>query len=116
MKEIKKLGAQGDVLFGRVKEIPASFVRVERGGKSLVVAHSETGHHHEIAEPSVEMFTDPRDPFVAYLQLGDGACDVVHLRAWDTHETLRLLGKPGDIWEVRRQREWSPEGWRRVED
>ena len=39
--------------------------------------------------------------------------DVEHLWPFDTHETIRLT--PGK-WEIRRQREWSPEGWRRVED
>ena len=39
--------------------------------------------------------------------------DLEHLRSTDTHETLRL--EPG-IWEVRRQREYSPEGWRRAAD
>lgn len=115
MKTIEKMGAQGDVMFRRVTTVPKAFAQVARKG-AIVVAHSETGHNHEIAEPTAAQFTDPKDPFVCYLQLGNGDCDVTHLRAWDTHETLRLLGKPGDIWEVRRQREWTPEGYRRVED
>lgn len=115
MKEIKKLGAQGDVLFRRVKAIPEAAQLVERKG-AIVVAHSETGHNHEIAAIDVQHFEDPKDPFVCYLQLGDGACDVNHLRNWDTHETVRLLGKPGTIWEARRQREHTPEGYRRVAD
>lgn len=116
MKTAKRMAAQGDVLFRRVKAIDPKYIRVDRCGMTLIVTHSESGHNHEIAEPSVAMFADPKDAFVCYLQLGDGACDVTHLRAWDTHETLRLLGKPGDIWEVRRQREHTPEGFRRVED
>jgi hypothetical protein len=120
MKTATKLIAQGDVLFRRVATIPATAVERPRSGP-LVVAHSETGHHHAIDSKSVSHFEVPGDSLVCYLRLDDGlgdigGIDVVHHRAWDTHETVRLLGKPGDVWEVRRQREWTPEGWRRVED
>jgi hypothetical protein len=117
MIEVKKLAAQGDVLFRRVKVVPVGFVKEDRSGP-VVVAHSETGHHHEIEDLGCFRFTSPTDPMTAYLQLGDcdGGVSVVHKRAFDTHETLKLLGQPGDVWQVRRQREWAPEGWRRVED
>ena len=36
-----------------------------------------------------------------------------HLRSFDTHESI--LFRPG-TYHVRRQREHTPEGWRRVED
>lgn len=115
MKSVDQIGCQGDVLFRRVSTIPQGYERQHRDGP-LVVAHSETGHHHCIADASVVSFVSPTDSLVCYLQLGDGNCEVAHHRSWDTHETLRLLGAPGDIWEVRRQREQTPEGWRRVED
>ena len=55
----------------------------------------------------------------AYLRVpaGDYA-DVVHRRPWDTHQTLRLLADGGGdtIYEIGRQREYVPDGWRRVED
>ncbi len=116
MKIASKIAAQGDVLFRRVPSLPANAVERKRAG-DLVVAHSETGHHHSIADRAVSHFEVPGDSLVCYLRMDDvGGIDVVHHRAWDTHETVRLLGAPGDVWEVRRQREWSPEGWRRVED
>jgi hypothetical protein len=120
MKSISNSGAQGDVLFRRVPSVPKTAVKRKRSG-ALVVAHSETGHHHSIADKAVSHFEVPGDSLVCYLRLDDGlgdlgGVDVVHHRAWDTHEAMRLLGKPGDVWEVRRQREWTPEGWRRVED
>lgn len=116
MIPIKSRGAQGDVFFRRVDHIPPSAILQKRTGK-LLVAHSETGHHHTIDETGVCSYADPADPLVCYLQLSPvGYADVVHERAWDTHETLRLLGGPDAVWEVRRQREWAPEGWRRVED
>lgn len=120
-KNISTMGAQGDVIFRRVPAIPATAKLVPRKGK-IIATHSETGHHHTIADKAVSYFEVPGDSLVAYLRLDDGldaahgGVDVVHERPWDTHQTLRLLGKPGDVWEIRRQREWAPEGWRRVAD
>lgn len=119
MKTVEKMGAQGDVVFRRVDRVPEGAKKLKRKGP-LVVAHSETGHHHVIEDVGVVQFDVPGNPLVCYLQLTDGVtgdgCAVVHQRPWDTHETLKLLGNPGDIWEVRRQREWTPEGWQRVAD
>ncbi len=120
MKSIERIGAQGDVLFRKVGKLTDGLVKHKERGP-IVVAHSETGHHHTIDETAGVYYTDPKSTMVAYLQLGDGCvalggADVVHHRPQDTHETMRLLGKPGDVFEIRRQREFTPEGWRRVED
>lgn len=114
---VKKMAAQGDVLFRKVKKIADGFAAVERKGP-IIVAHSETGHHHVIEIPGVTMHCRADSPLIAYLKMGDDvrAFEVVHQRPWDTHDTLRCVGKPGDVWEVRRQREHTPEGWRRVQD
>lgn len=116
MKEIKKLAAQGDVLFRRVKALPKDAKERARNG-ALVVAHSETGHHHVINSPDVRLF-ETADPFVCYLRLETPFADVEHMRPFDTHETIRLLGnkKTPSFYEVRRQREHTPEGWRMVAD
>lgn len=121
MKSIQDRGAQGDVLFRRIAKLPADAVPVKPEGGELIVTHSETGHHHVVQDMTCGLYSHPTSSLVGYLQLGDGCAsvggaDVVHQRPWDTHETLRLLGKPGDVFEIRRQREWSPEGWRRVQD
>ena len=120
MQIVQKMGAQGDVLFRRVKSMPDGVKPVERQG-DLVVAHSETGHHHVIRHPAVMLFEHPTDPLVSFVRvppkLADSV-DVEHLRPFDTHETLRLLNETESevIFEIRRQREYVPEGWRRVED
>lgn len=118
MKIVQKMGAQGDVLFRRVKSIPKGANLQKRKGP-LVVAHSETGHHHVIESPDVKLYTTA-DPMICYLRLeGVAHADVVHQRPHDTHETLRLSGtggRGGACFEVRRQREWTPEGWRQVAD
>lgn len=121
MKSIQDRGAQGDVFFRRIAAVPAEAKVVKPEGGAIIVTHSETGHHHVVEDLTCVMYQDPKSSLVGYLQLGDGCAsvggaDIVHKRAWDTHETLRLLGQPGDVFEIRRQREWSPEGWRRVAD
>lgn len=110
---ITKMAAQGDVLVRRVKSLPKEAQELHPG--VIVVAHSETGHHHVIEGPGVTHFKMGKDDLVSFLRIEAEFADVVHKRSWDTHAPLRLEGR-GALWEVRRQREWTPEGWRRVED
>ncbi len=115
MKTAERICAQGDVLFRRVLRVPDGFARNERAGR-LVVAHSETGHHHAIDDLGVVEFVGA-SPLVCYLSLeSTESAEVVHHRPHDTHETVCLGGGMGAIWEVRRQREWTPEGLRRAAD
>jgi hypothetical protein len=116
MKQFKDFAAQGDVFIRRIDCIPKTAVGVseskEEPGK-YIIAHSETGHHHVIDRKNTKFYTDSTNPMVAYLEVLEKHADLVHLRDFDTHEALRF--NPGK-YEVRRQREWVPEGWRRVED
>lgn len=112
---IKEQGAQGDVMFIRVNESLdlGNFQKEKRDG-DLIIAHSETGHNHSIsASTDAHLFNEPSDPLTCYLMVESNFADVVHHRGFDTHETVRL---PKGLWKVRRQREYIPEGWRRVED
>jgi hypothetical protein len=116
MQTVKEMGAQGDVLFRRIDKLPAGVMEQKNEGP-IVVAHSETGHHHTVDGAAAKLFDKAtRDPMICYLQLASDHVDVVHHRPHDTHETLRLAGGAGSIYEVRRQEEYTPEGWRRVED
>ena len=117
MKTFFNQCAQGDLLIRRIKTIPADAKPLQSEKGVFVVAHSETGHNHVIAErPNVQMFTTG-DSMVSYLQVVEAtdAAEVLleHLRTYDTHETI---GIGAGIYEIRRQREYAPEGWRRVED
>ena len=80
--------------------------------KTNIVAHSETGHHHIVAESAAQMLIDETNAFIAYLAVAEPT-ELRHLRPFDTHEPLLL--EPGN-YEVRRQREYVPEGWRRAQD
>lgn len=117
MKTFKNCAAQGDLLIRRIEVLPENAKRMEPEKGVFVVAHSETGHNHIIAErPNVKMYTTG-DPMVSYLEVVEAADQaealIEHLRSYDTHETLSV---PVGIFEIRRQREYTPEGWRRVED
>ena len=95
----------------RESRIGSAVMQVTSG--RVIVAHSETGHHHAIDDGAVRYFSEPGSPTLTYLAIDGQFADVVHHRPYDTHETLRLTK---GLWEVRRQREWSPEGWRVVSD
>lgn len=110
---IKEQGAQGDVMFIRVQNMPEGLQKEAQKG-DIVIAHSETGHNHAIsADTDAHLFREPSDPLTCYLMVESDFADVIHHRSFDTHETLRL---PKGLWKIRRQREYVPEGWRRVED
>lgn len=117
MKTFEKCAAQGDLMIRKIESLPIG-VKPENAEKGVfVVAHSETGHNHVIeATPSVQLFT-AGDPMISYLQVieatDEAATVIKHLRSFDTHEAIKI--NPG-IYEIRRQREYTPEGWRRVED
>lgn len=118
MKTFKNQAAQGDLLIRRIPALPTTGLKplaTENG--NFIVAHSETGHHHVIAErPNVQVFTS-EDPMISYLQVIEAteATEALmeHLRSYDTHETIQI---PAGIYELRRQREYTPEGWRKVQD
>jgi len=113
----KNRAAQGDLLIRRIDSIPADVKKVKAVNGMFVVAHSETGHNHVIAErPNVQLYSNG-DPMVSYLQViqAEEAVETIieHMRNFDTHEPIVIT--PGN-YEIRRQREYTPEGWRRVED
>jgi len=119
LKTFTKCAAQGDLLIRRIDAIPADAKPIKAEKGSYVVAHSETGHNHVIDErPNVALFASAsNDGMISYLQVIEAtdATETVleHLRSFETHEPIII--PPGN-YEIRRQREYVPEGWRRVED
>ena len=117
MKTFDKCAAQGDLRIRRITAVPTGAIPVDAEAGKYVVAHSETGHNHVIdARPDVRLLTTG-DPMVSYLEVIEAtdAAEVVleHLRSYDKHESIAI---PPGVYEIRRQREYAPEGWRRVED
>ena len=106
--------AQGDLLIIPVESIPDTAKAAIAENGHYIVAHSETGHHHVIEKTRAEVFEAADDSFVAFIRtLGEGA-EITHNRSYDTHETIAL--EPNKTYEVRRQREYVPEGFRKAAD
>jgi hypothetical protein len=114
MKTFENCAAQGDLLIRRIDKLPSDVKPVKDEKGAYIVAHSETGHHHVIAkQKGVEVFMG-NDPLLAYLTVIDQTeVTLEHLRDFDKHESLTIKG---GTYEIRRQREYTPEGWRRVAD
>ena len=114
MKSFINSAAQGDCLLLRIEKLPEGLQPTEVENGQLVVAHSETGHNHCVKErPTVKLYASV-DQFRAYLEVtGNEPAVLEHHRSFDTHEALEI--KPG-IYEIRRQREYTPEGFRQAAD
>lgn len=104
---------QGDITIIAVDAVPkGEEIRPKHG--QIIVGHSETGHHHSIAENgTAARLIRGENPFVCYLVVDGEYADLVHHRQVNPHETVRL---PKGCYQINRQREWSPEGWRQIQD
>ncbi len=114
MREVRleglKMVFQGDIMIRRSRTgVPAGARRVEGD----VVAHSETGHHH-VVRGGKAFATE--NPMLLHVVAERAEVDFLHLRDFDTHETIRLVGDPGETYDIVRQREDSPWGERMVAD
>jgi hypothetical protein len=82
----------------------------------FVIAHSETGHNHVMERNYVEAFQPKNvkevDLYEMFLMVKEPT-EINHLRSFDTHEPL--LVPPGN-YVIKRQREYTPEGFRRAAD
>lgn len=103
---------QGDLMIRRVDTLPDNAVPAKAENGNFIVAHSETGHHHIVKERGAHLFIDQMNEFIAYLDVAEET-EIEHLRSFDTHETLTV---PPGKYEIRRQREYTPEGYRRAAD
>jgi hypothetical protein len=109
--------AQGDVYFRKVDMLPAGVIAAAAKNGVIIVTHSETGHHHTISVdvidsvPNARMYTHD-NPLMAWLEVNRPS-KVEHQRSFDTHAPIELM--PG-LYEVRRQREYTPAGFRPVVD
>lgn len=112
MRTFKTTCAQGDIFIRKIEALPDGVIPVDPEKGRVVVTHSETGHDHVMDAQKVKMFTLPDSIMDCLLVVEDQAA-LEHLRQHDTHEAIMF--EPG-IYHVRRQREYTPEGFRRVED
>ena len=112
MRTFEKQAAQGDFLITKIDELPEGLEAEKPEAGQHIIAHSETGHNHTMRANDVQLFNEPSNPFVCYLMV-DRAGTIEHQRSFDTHEAI--LVNPG-IYRINRQREYTPEGYRRAAD
>ena len=117
MKTFKKMAAQGDFIIIRVDNIPEDLKEMKIENGKVVVAHSETGHDHVMEATHVKAFAKEADGrtvnlYEMFLQVS-GPTEIVHNRSFDTHESI-LVGEGNYM--IRRQREYTPEGFRKAQD
>lgn len=108
--------AQGDMLIRKIDRLPKNVSRQKSENGNLILTHSETGHHHVVREQAnVEFYANDNNPMVAYLVVNNPKEEVKveHLRSFDTHAPYIL--KNG-VYEIRRQMESFPEGFRQALD
>lgn len=112
MRTFKDFCAQGDIYIRRIDKLPAGASKIEADAGRVIVTHSETGHHHVMDAAAVTMYRLPDSIMDCLLVVGSPTA-LEHLREHDKHEPIMF--EPG-TYHVRRQREHTPEGFRRVED
>lgn len=111
--ETETQARQGDVLFVVVASIPADAKPKPRVG-DIVVAHSETGHHHSFGKNCGVTYYTTNDPFVAYLSV-DSPSLLEHHRPNDAPHGAYAFA-PG-LYQVRRPSEYvSADEERMVQD
>lgn len=106
-----KYWRQGDVCIIPIDAMPSGLTPVERDDGAVVLAYGEvTGHKHQIRELDVELFAPGEASVMAerFLRVGETSL-LIH----EEHATIAL--PPGE-YEVRHQREYSPEDLRQVAD
>ena len=103
MRTFANIAAQGELRFTKLSARPkvkGKFVEPVNG--TLIVGHSETGHHHVIAAECATL--ERIDGFTALLNVIK-PCALQHFREHDTHEAISF--EPG-LYEVRTGREFDP--------
>ena len=102
---------QGDILLVPIDDVPRNAKAVRRENGKLILAHGKvTGHHHafDVDVTNVELVTK-EGPEQLYLMVHGVTAPLTH----QEHATIDVA--PG-VYEVRRQREYSPEAIRNVQD
>jgi hypothetical protein len=109
MSKRKMFYRQGDVGILRVETVPETAVTKSPDPvRGVVLAYGEvTGHAHVVEGTTVEFFTDPATE-TDFFRV-DELCEVTH----EEHTKIEL--EPG-VYQVIRQREYTPEGWMQVAD
>ena len=84
--------SQGEIDTVKVSSLPAGIKKVSAENGNYILAHSESSHHHVVAErPQVNYYTS-EDPLISYLEVVETTDQaeifLEHLRSFDTHQPI----------------------------
>lgn len=99
---------QGDILLIPVPKVPDGLTR--HTGRLVVATGEATGHAHVIDDPAAVLWGEELDR--RFLEV-TAPVDLVHTSTPKDHDTLTV---PPGVWQVTRQREYTPEAVRLVAD
>lgn len=112
IKRFEKMAAQGDILFRKIDALPKEVIEQKPcNAMQYVLSHDKAGHTHVVkATPDLQFFNHENDTMKAYLVVNkEDSAIAEHTRTFDTHAPIMFsVG----VFEIRRQREAAPEGWR----
>jgi len=101
---------QGDVFIMRVDSVPTNAKPVDRENGKIVLAHGEvTGHAHTINDTVT-------DPFASLFATEDAVYLSVDNEVAVVHQEHDAITLPAGNYQVRRQREYTPQEIRNVMD
>lgn len=106
--------AQGDIDIVPCDDIPTGLEKSAAESGLLILAHSESGHHHALAySQDVDIYD--QDEYVSYVNnRSDNVIELRHYKSGpDRHKSI---GIPPGVHKVIRGREYTPEGYRRAAD
>ena len=101
-----------------ITELPkdAKEIKPDSQGR-LLVAHSESGHHHYIDDASNVTLYETSNPMFKFLQVEMDAHALLRhakpLSDDNRHDTQKI---GSGLYRIGTQREFTPEGWRAVQD
>ena len=110
MKIVSKMARQGDLLFIRVEKTPENLQQTQ----DQILAHGEiTGHAHKVVTPGVQVFDFKGVVNQQTLRSKFLKSETpIHIQ----HEEHGPIVLDSGNWEVLRQREYTPEGIKKVQD
>lgn len=101
----KKVYGHGDVIIVPIAKIPEE-ANSDGSGKAVLAYGEVTGHSHQISEGIAAMFRYSNKQFLR-IQSEMGLL---------THEEHKMLRLPRGDFEIKIQREYTPNGWNKVVD
>jgi hypothetical protein len=107
MKQTSKVYRQGDVLIEQVSKLPGGLKLQKAENRRIILAHGEaTGHHHSLDVDSADWWkTESGEQFLS-----------VKTETLVEHQEHAPISLPPGDYRVRRQREYTPEAIRNVQD